>query len=358
MGELKTTMAETILVTGGAGFIGSHTIIVLADAGYKVVVFDNFHNSHLEAITRAKALSTAPDSIHFMEGNICCQDQMDAAFAAHPGISMVVHFAGLRFVGESKEQPWTYYHNNLTGSLTLFKAMEKAGCKSIVFSSSGTTYGEAESPLVETMETGNGITNPYSFTKYVIERMLKDLHYANPSMKVVILRYFNPVGAHESGTIGEDPCGVPTSLFPYALQVLVGRRPKLVVFGDDFDTRDGTCIRDYVHVCDVARGHLDAVKWATKAENAEGVLDTFNFGTGTGSTVLEVVEAMQAAAGKPLTHEIGPRRHGDLASTFCNPDKAKLVLGWEPKFTLAEMCASSWNWQSQNPQGYEPAAEQ
>merc|ERR1712166_1570661 len=309
MGVAKTTMAETILVTGGAGFIGSHTIIVLADAGYKVVVFDNFHNSHLEAITRAKALSTAPDSIHFMEGNICCQDQMDAAFAAHPGISMVVHFAGLRFVGESKEQPWTYYHN-LTGSLTLFKAMEKAGCKSIVFSSSGTTYGEAESPLVETMETGNGITNPYSFTKYVIERMLKDLHYANPSMKVVILRYFNPVGAHESGTIGEDPCGVPTSLFPYALQVLVGRRPKLVVFGDDFDTRDGTCIRDYVHVCDVARGHLDAVKWATKAENAEGVLDTFNFGTGTGSTVLEVVEAMQAAAGKPLTHEIGPRRHG------------------------------------------------
>jgi len=343
---------DAILVTGGAGFIGSHTVIVLADAGFKVVVFDNFHNSHMEAITRVKQLTKAPHLIHFIEGDITSQQQMDDAFKAHPEISMVVHFAGLRFVGESKEQPWTYYHNNLTGSLTLFKAMEKAGCNTIVFSSSGTTYGSAESPLVETMEAGNGITNPYSYTKYVIERMLQDFHYANNSMKIAILRYFNPVGAHESGDIGEDPCGVPTSLFPYALQVLVGRRPKLVVFGDDFDTRDGTCIRDYVHVVDVARGHLDAVNWLSKEENSAGVIDVFNFGTGTGSTVLEVVHEMSQAAGKDLVHEIGPRRHGDLAATFCNPDKAKTVLGWEAKYTLADMCKHAWAWQSKNPNGY------
>jgi len=357
MGTIRSDpMAEcsgSILVTGGAGFIGSHTIIVLANAGYKVVVFDNFHNSHMEAVNRAKTLTTAPELIHFIEGDITSKEHMDAAFAAHPDVSMVVHFAGLRFVGESKEQPWTYYHNNLTGSLTLFDAMQRAGVGTIVFSSSGTTYGEAESPLVETMETGNGITNPYSFSKYVIERMLKDLHYASPTMKVVILRYFNPVGAHASGMIGEDPCGVPTSLFPYTLQVLVERRAKLTVFGSDFDTRDGTCVRDYVHVEDVARGHLDAIHWLQQDQNSDGVLDAFNFGTGTGSTVLEVVEEMGKAAGKPVTHEIGPRRHGDLASTFCDPSKAKSVLGWEAKHSLGDMCRHAWNWQSKNPKGYE-----
>ena len=317
---------KTILVTGGAGFIGSHTCLVLTNLGYKVVIVDNYANSLCvhsrislslsphpllaavgcccltfsppslartrtppaaspESIDRVKLLSDHPENIlALVECDITDEAALDAVFTTY-SFDAVIHFAGLRFVGESVKHPIDYYHANLQGSLVLFRLMVKHGVKAIAFSSSGTVYGGSASPLSEaTSETGSGILNPYSFSKYVIERMLKDVHTANPDMRVAVLRYFNPVGAHESGTIGEDPNGVPTSLFPYTLQVLTGRRPKLTVFGSDFPTRDGTCIRDYVHVVDIARGHADAIAWLNKDENAAGVFDSFNFGTGTGST--------------------------------------------------------------------------
>jgi UDP-glucose 4-epimerase len=290
--------------------------------------------------------------LDLVECSITNEAGMDAIFAAH-SFDAVIHFAALRFVGDSVSQPVRYYDTNLNGSLVLFRLMAKHGVKAIAFSSSGTVYGGSPSPLVEaTSETGKGILNPYSFSKYVIERMLEDVYTADPTMQIAVLRYFNPCGAHPSGTIGEDPNGKPSSLFPFTLQVLTKRRAKLTVFGDDFPTRDGTCIRDYVHVVDIAEAHAKAIAWLFKSENAGGIFDNFNLGTGTGSTVLEVIAALGDAAGFPVPHDIGGRREGDLAVTYCVPDKAKAILGWEAQYTLPDMCKHAWNWSQQNPQGY------
>ena len=262
----------------------------------------------------------------------------------------VIHFAGYKAVGEARAKPALYYSNNFIGSLTLFEVMAGAGCKSLVFSSSCTVYGEAPSPLSEESPTGVGITNAYSRSKYMIEEALRDIVAADAGWRVCVLRYFNPVGAHPSGLIGEDPRGIPNCLMPYVLQVLVGRLPQLTVYGTDYATRDGTCVRDYIHVVDVAAGHIDALRWLSA--QPPGLMDAFNFGTGTGVTVLELIDAMERAAGQPVKRTLGPRRDGDLQESFCQPAKALRVLGWRAKLGLDEMCTHAWKWQSENPKGF------
>ena len=334
-----------ILVTGGAGYIGSHTCVEILNAGYEIVIVDNFYNSCPEALNRIKEL-TGKD-FKFYECDIRDKAGLDKVFAENK-IDAVIHFAGLKAVGESCAKPLEYYENNIGGTVTLCEAMRDAGCKKIVFSSSATVYGENNpSPLKETMQIG-GTTNPYGTTKYMIELILRDLWASDNDWSIAILRYFNPIGAHKSGRIGENPNGIPNNLMPYITQVAVGKLACLSVFGDDYDTHDGTGVRDYIHVVDLALGHVKAVE---KVLADKGV-DAYNLGTGVGYSVLDIVHAFEKACGKPLNYKIAPRRPGDLATCYSDPSKALETLGWKAERGLDEMCEDSWRWQKNNPEGY------
>lgn len=336
-----------ILVTGGAGFIGSHTCVELLNAGYEIVVVDNYYNSNPKSLERVKEL-TGKDFKSY-ECDIRDSEGMDKIFKENK-IDAVIHFAGLKAVGESCQKPIEYYDNNIGGTLKLCDVMRNNGCKNIVFSSSATVYGMKNvSPLKETMKTG-GTTNPYGTTKYMIEIILDDIYKSDNEWNVTLLRYFNPIGAHESGRIGENPSGIPNNLMPYITQVAIGKRPYLSVYGNDYDTPDGTCIRDYIHVVDLADGHVKAVN--NILDGKKGV-QIFNLGTGKGYSVLDIVKAFSKAYGKELPYKIAPRRPGDLAVCFSDPSKAKEVLGWEAKRGIDDMCRDSWNWQSKNPNGYD-----
>ena len=336
-----------ILVTGGAGFIGSHTCVELLNAGYEIVVVDNYYNSNPKSLERVKEL-TGKDFKSY-ECDIRDSEGMDKIFKENK-IDAVIHFAGLKAVGESCQKPIEYYDNNIGGTLKLCDVMRNNGCKNIVFSSSATVYGiKNVSPLKETMKTG-GTTNPYGTTKYMIEIILEDIYKSDNEWNVTLLRYFNPIGAHESGRIGENPSGIPNNLMPYITQVAIGKRPFLSVYGNDYDTPDGTCIRDYIHVVDLADGHVKAVN--NILDGKKGV-QIFNLGTGKGYSVLDIVKAFSKAYGKELPYKIAPRRPGDLAVCFSDPSKAKEVLGWEAKRGIDDMCRDSWNWQSKNPNGYD-----
>lgn len=336
-----------ILVTGGAGFIGSHTCVELLNAGYEIVVVDNYYNANPKSLERVKEL-TGKDFKSY-ECDIRDSEGMDKIFKENK-IDAVIHFAGLKAVGESCQKPIEYYDNNIGGTLKLCDVMGNNGCKNIVFSSSATVYGMKNvSPLKETMKTG-GTTNPYGTTKYMIEIILEDIYKSDNEWNVTLLRYFNPIGAHESGRIGENPSGIPNNLMPYITQVAIGKRPFLSVYGNDYDTPDGTCIRDYIHVVDLADGHVKAVN--NILDGKKGV-QIFNLGTGKGYSVLDIVKAFSKAYGKELPYKIAPRRPGDLAVCFSDPSKAKEVLGWEAKRGIDDMCRDSWNWQSKNPNGYD-----
>lgn len=336
-----------ILVTGGAGFIGSHTCVELLNAGYEIVVVDNYYNANPKSLERVKEL-TGKDFKSY-ECDIRDSEGMDKIFKENK-IDAVIHFAGLKAVGESCQKPIEYYDNNIGGTLKLCDVMRNNGCKNIVFSSSATVYGMNNvSPLKETMKTG-GTTNPYGTTKYMIEIILEDIYKSDNEWNVTLLRYFNPIGAHGSGRIGENPNGIPNNLMPYITQVAIGKRPYLSVYGDDYDTPDGTGIRDYIHVVDLADGHVKAVK--NILEGDKGV-QIFNLGTGKGYSVLDIVKAFSKAYGKELPYKIAPRRPGDLAVCYSDPTKAKEVLGWEAKRGIDDMCRDSWNWQSKNPNGYD-----
>ncbi len=336
-----------ILVTGGAGFIGSHTCVELLNAGYDVVVVDNYYNASPKSLERVKEL-TGKDFKSY-DCDVRDSEGMDKIFKENK-IDAVIHFAGLKAVGESCQKPIEYYDNNIGGTLKLCDVMRNNGCKNIVFSSSATVYGmNNASPLKETMKTG-GTTNPYGTTKYMIEIILEDIYKSDNEWNVTLLRYFNPIGAHESGRIGENPNGIPNNLMPYITQVAIGKRPCLSVYGNDYDTPDGTGVRDYIHVVDLADGHVKAVK--NILEGNKGV-QVFNLGTGKGYSVLDIVKAFSKAYGKELPYKIAPRRPGDLAVCYSDPTKAKVVLGWEAKRDIDDMCRDSWNWQSKNPNGYD-----
>lgn len=333
-----------ILVTGGAGYIGSHTVILLIEAGYEVVIFDNFCNSSKESIKRVEKI--VGQDIALIEGDIRNRNDLEKVFLSHQ-IDAVIHFAGLKAVGESVEQPLKYYENNVYGTTLLCEVMAEHGCKSIVFSSSATVYGDpATTPIREDFPVS--ATNPYGRSKLFVEEILRDLYTADPEWKIILLRYFNPVGAHESGTIGEDPNGIPNNLMPYITQTAVGKLSCLNVFGDDYDTHDGTGVRDYIHVVDLAEGHIKALQ---KINDIDTVL-TVNLGTGTGYSVLDMVKAFEQASGKEVPYRIAPRRAGDIATCYADPSYASEVLGWKAKRGIAEMCQDSWRWQSHNPNGY------
>ena len=335
-----------VLVTGGAGYIGSHTAIELLNSGKEIVILDNFYNSCPKVLERIKELSGK--DFHFEECDIRDREGLDKVFEKYD-IESVIHFAGLKAVGESCQKPLMYYENNISGTVTLCQAMAAHGCKKIVFSSSATVYGEHnQSPLKETMVAG-GTTNPYGTTKYFIEQILTDLAKSDSEWGVCILRYFNPIGAHASGRIGESPNGIPNNLMPYITQVAEGKREFLSVYGNDYDTHDGTGVRDYIHVVDLAIGHLKALN---KIEGEAGVL-TYNLGTGKGYSVLDVVNAFEKASGVKVPYKIVDRRPGDLATVYSDPSKAKAELGWTAEKTLDDMCADSYRWQHQNPNGYE-----
>ena len=337
----------TILVTGGAGYIGSHCCVELLAAGHDVVVVDNLDNSHEEALERVKRLAGRPLTFHRVD--LVDRPAVEGVFAAHR-FDAVIHFAGLKAVGESTEKPLRYYHNNITGTLVLLEAMRAHGVKRLVFSSSATVYGTTETmPLRE--DAPLGATNPYGRTKLFIEEMLRDLAAAEPDWRIILLRYFNPVGAHASGTIGEDPIGIPNNLMPFALQVAMGQRDYLRVFGGDYPTSDGTGVRDYIHVVDLVLGHLAALGWLDKNTGCRA----FNLGTGRGNSVLEVVRALTAAAGKEFPYEIVGRRPGDVAVSYADPAAAARELGWRATRTLDDMCRDSWRWATGNPQGYRGA---
>lgn len=334
-----------ILVTGGAGYIGSHTCVELLNNGYEVVVLDNLYNSCEEALKRVEKITGK--KLTFYEGDMLDRDCCEKIFTEHK-IDAVIHFAGLKAVGESVAKPWEYYYNNISGTLVLCDVMRKHGCKNIVFSSSATVYGDpAFVPITEECPKG-AITNPYGQTKGMLEQILTDLNVGDPEWNVVLLRYFNPIGAHESGLIGEDPKGIPNNLVPYIAQVAVGKREALSVYGNDYPTPDGTGVRDYIHVVDLAVGHVAALK---KMEKAKGVL-IYNLGTGKGYSVLEVLHAYEKACGKTLPYKIVERRPGDIPTCYSDPTKAKEELGWTAKRGIEEMCADSWRWQSTNPDGY------
>ena len=334
-----------ILVTGGAGYIGSHTCVELLNAGYGVVVVDNLCNSNPKSLERVEALTGK--KVKFYEGDVRDEALMRKIFQENE-LSAVIHFAGLKAVGESVAQPWRYYDNNLNSTLVLTKVMGEAGVKRIIFSSSATVYsGDNEMPLRETSRTGN-CTNPSGWTKYMTEQILSGMCNADKEWSVVLLRYFNPIGAHESGRIGEDPRGIPNNLMPYITQVAIGRRDHLSIFGNDYDTPDGTGVRDYIHVVDLAKGHVAAVKYVTENEGCE----VFNLGTGTGYSVLDMVHAFEEANGVKVPYEIVARRPGDLATCYADPAKSAEVLGWKAEKNLVDMCRDSWRWQSQNPMGY------
>ena len=335
-----------VLVTGGAGYIGSHTCLELLNEGYGVVVLDNLCNSNPKSLDRVKAL-TGKDLI-FYEGDVRDEDLLRKIFAAHD-IGCVIHFAGLKAVGESVSMPWEYYDNNLNSTLVLTKVMKEVGMKNIIFSSSATVYtADNEMPLKEDSRTGN-CTNPYGWTKYMTEQILSGIAHADDQWSVVLLRYFNPIGAHRSGEIGEDPRGIPNNLMPYITQVAVGRREKLSIFGNDYDTHDGTGVRDYIHVVDLAKGHVAAVKYACSNQGCE----VFNLGTGTGYSVLDMVKAFRSVNNVELPFVITDRRPGDIATCYADPAKSAKLLGWKAEYTLEDMCRDSWNWQKKNPMGYE-----
>ncbi len=336
-----------ILVTGGAGYIGSHTLVELSEAGFDFVVYDNLSNSSKEAIKRVEQITNK--AIKFIKGDIRDKEALRELFKSY-NITSVIHFAGLKAVGESVEKPLEYYDNNVVGTIRLLEVMSEFNCKKIVFSSSATVYGDPKDvPIVESDESGVGLTNPYGKTKYFIEEILKDLFISDNNWKIIILRYFNPVGAHESGLIGEDPNGIPNNLMPYISQVAVGKLKELNVFGNDYNTKDGTGVRDYIHVVDLADAHVKAVAKLDEINRVEIV----NLGTGKGYSVLDIIKAFQVASGKKIPYKFAPRRAGDIAINYANPSYAKELLGWEAKRDLLDMCKSSWNWQSKNPNGYE-----
>ena len=333
-----------ILVTGGAGYIGSHTCVLLLNAGYDVVVADNLSNSKEEAIKRVERITGK--SLTFYKQDILDRDGLEKVFRTEKP-DAVIHFAGLKAVGESVAIPLSYYHNNVTGTLILLETMSKFNCKKIVFSSSATVYGVPKSvPIKEDFPLS--VTNPYGATKLITENILRDLYVSDKDWGIIILRYFNPIGAHESGLIGEDPKGIPNNLVPYVAQVAVGKREKLNVFGNDYKTKDGTGVRDYIHVVDLANGHLAALD---KLKEGSGVY-TFNLGTGKGYSVLDVVKAFEKACGKPIPYVIAPRRAGDIDECYADPTYAKNVLKWSAKFGIDKMCEDSWRWQKNNPDGY------
>ena len=333
-----------ILVTGGAGYIGSHTSVLLLEAGHEIVVFDNFSNASKESIKRVEEITGK--KVVLVEGDIRSRDDLETLFSSHT-IDAVVHFAGLKAVGESVEQPLRYYENNICGTVLLCEVMAKYNCKQIVFSSSATVYGDPHTtPIKEDFPLS--ATNPYGRSKLVIEEILRDLSISDDQWKIVLLRYFNPVGAHASGRIGEDPNGIPNNLMPFIAQTAVGKREKLSVFGDDYDTHDGTGVRDYIHVVDLAEGHLKALE---KIAQIDGVL-AVNLGTGQGYSVLDMVKAFEKASGKTIPYEIAPRRSGDIAKCYADPSYAKKVLGWEATKDIEMMCEDTWRWQSKNPDGY------
>ena len=336
----------SILVSGGAGYIGSHTCVELIQAGYEIVVADNLSNSCEEAVRRVEEITGK--RIPFVQAELCHEDEVEALFTQYPDIDSVIHFAGLKAVGESVAKPLEYYSNNLISTLYLLQAMRRHGVKNFVFSSSATVYGDPASvPIQEDFPTG-GTTNPYGTSKLFQEKMLMDICAADPGLNVALLRYFNPIGAHESGRIGEDPNGIPNNLVPYIAQVAVGKLPELNVFGNDYPTPDGTGVRDYIHVVDLALGHVAALR---KLEQNCGLF-VCNLGTGNGYSVLEVLHAYEKACGKTLPYAIKPRRPGDIAKCYADPKKAREELGWEAKYGIEEMCASSYKWQSMNPNGY------
>lgn len=338
-----------ILVTGGAGYIGSHTCVELLQAGQDVTVFDNFSNSHPESLDRVQRITGK--QLRIIHGDI--RDRATLVTALRDsGAQAVIHFAGLKAVGESVEQPLSYYDNNVVGSLRLLEAMNICGVKTLVFSSSATVYGDPQRlPLTEDHPLST--TNPYGQTKLTVEHILRDLQRSDTSWRIGILRYFNPVGAHMSGLIGEDPQDTPNNLMPFVAQVAIGRRPHLNVFGNDYHTKDGTGVRDYIHVVDLAIGHLKALEALERATHRTECL-TVNLGTGTGYSVLEIVRAFEQASGKPVAYRIAPRRPGDVAACYADPSQAATLLGWQAKRNLAEMCADTWKWQGLNPHGYKP----
>lgn len=334
-----------VLLAGGAGYIGSHTCVELLNAGHDVIVADNFSNSCPEAIKRVEEITGK--KVPLYEADVCEKDAVDKIFAENK-IDAVIHFAGLKAVGESCEKPVMYYRNNIDSTLTLLEAMKKYGVNNFIFSSSATVYGTPKTvPLVETMPTGSP-TNPYGWTKLMMEQILTDTAKANPEMSIVLLRYFNPIGAHESGRIGEDPNGIPNNLMPYITQVAAGRLPQLGVFGDDYPTHDGTGVRDYIHVVDLAKGHVKAIEYSANHKGTE----VFNLGTGTGYSVLDIVKAFIKVNKIDIPYVIKPRRAGDIAECYADASKAEKILGWKAEKNLEDMCYDSWNWQSHNVNGY------
>lgn len=338
------TSKKTILVTGACGYIGSHTCVEMIEAGYAVIGLDNLANSSRAVLDRVEQLTGAP--LPFYCADVRDRQALDSILAAH-AVDAVIHFAGLKAVGESVEKPLAYFDNNVNGSMVLLQALQAAGVRRIVFSSSATVYGDPESvPIAETARLS--VTNPYGRSKLMVEQILGDLAHSDPSWAIGVLRYFNPVGAHPSGLIGEDPSGIPNNLMPFVAQVAVGRRPRLSVFGNDYPTPDGTGVRDYIHVVDLARGHVAALNRLFSA----GQGFTVNLGTGRGYSVLEIVRAFEAASGCKVAFDIVGRRPGDIAVCYANPDTAREVLGWQARMGLEEMCADHWRWQSKNPQGF------
>ena len=338
-----------ILVSGGAGYIGSHTCVELLAAGYDIVVADNYYNSCPEALARVKKI--AGKDFRFVEADMTDKDAVEKIFAENEDIDCVIQFAAYKAVGESVSKPIEYYSNNLACTLNILDVMRRHNCHNIIFSSSATVYGDPASvPIREDFPVG-GTTNPYGTTKVFTERILTDCCHADPELNVALLRYFNPIGAHPSGLIGEDPNGIPNNLVPYIAKVAVGKLEKVHVFGNDYPTPDGTGVRDYIHVVDLARGHVAAIR---KLEQKPGLF-ICNLGTGHGYSVLDVINAFSKACGKEIPYVIDPRRPGDIAECWCDPSKAKRELGWEAQYGIEEMCAHSWNWQSHNPDGYKTA---
>lgn len=334
-----------ILVTGGAGYIGSHTVVELQNAGYDVVVIDNLSNSCETSLKRVEKITGK--TVHFVNVDIRDREGLEKVFKTEKP-DAVIHFAGLKAVGESVSKPWEYYDNNITGTLTLVDVMRKNNCKNIIFSSSSTVYGDPDSIPVTEKSPKKSCTNPYGWTKSMLEQILSDLYTADNDWNVILLRYFNPIGAHKSGTIGENPNGIPNNLMPYITQVAVGRREKLSVYGNDYDTPDGTGVRDYIHVVDLAIGHVKALK---KIEENAG-LKIYNLGTGIGYSVLDIVKNFEEASGVKIPYVISERRPGDIAANYANAELAKEELGWVAERGIKEMCEDSWRWQSNNPNGY------
>lgn len=368
----KASEDTTILVTGGAGFIGSHTVVELLSGGYRVVVLDDLSNSCEEALDRVRqicGLDASDDRLTFIHASILDEQALEDVFATFP-VDAIIHFAGFKAVGESVEKPWEYYWNNVAGTLVLTGVAREHGVKNLVFSSSATVYGDSDTMPITEMALKRDATNPYGHTKSMLEQVLSDLYRGDDEWNVVLLRYFNPIGAHESGLIGEDPQGIPNNLVPYVAKVAVGTLPELGVFGDDYPTPDGTGVRDYIHVVDLARGHVAALDWMagrvgtgaaedpyslTGQSAADGTrrgVGVFNLGTGTGSSVLEVVQAFERACGHSIPYAVKPRRAGDIAESYASCDKAREELGWVAEYDLDRMCQDSWRWQSNNPNGY------